>query len=233
MGEKQHENLCALNQLFYNPKSSFQTGQHEDSRMTVPVKLSFKQQQLIVREDAIIDAVNGLLAKKGYDLMTMDEVAAEVGIAKASLYKHFPSKEALAAAAMIRLLENTLLYVRSLASDMPAIARLRAILQWALQVRMQGGLPTLPAENTTLRDGLVNNMKYVGKVLDLNELLGELIEQAKKDGTIRTDLPTEVVLFTIYARSCDPSVDYLKMMGQYTDVQIVDFLLLTCFNGLG
>ncbi|MBC7573505.1 MAG: TetR family transcriptional regulator [Herminiimonas sp.] len=201
--------------------------------MNAPQKRSFKQQQLIVREDAIIDAVNGLLAKKGYDLMTMDEVAAEVGIAKASLYKHFPSKEALAAAAMIRLLENTLTYVRSLDPAMPALARLRSILQWALEVRMAGGLPTLPAENTTLRDSLVNNFKYVGKVLDMNELLGDLIEQAKKDGAIRIDLPTEVVLFTIYARSCDPSVDYLKMMGQYTDQQIVDFLLLTCFNGLG
>lgn len=201
--------------------------------MTVPQKLSFKQQQLIVREDAIVDAVNGLLARKGYDLMTMDEVAAEVGIAKASLYKHFPSKEALAAAAMIRLLENTLAHVRSLAADMSAIARLRAILQWALEVRMQGGLPTLPAENTSLREALVKNIRYVGKVLDLNELMGDLIEQAKKDGAIRNDLPTEVVLFTIYARSCDPSVDYLKMMGQHSDRQIVDFLLLTCFNGLG
>ncbi|MBC7512900.1 MAG: TetR family transcriptional regulator [Herminiimonas sp.] len=201
--------------------------------MIVPQKLSFKQQQLIVREDAIVDAVNGLLARKGYDMMTMDEVAAEVGIAKASLYKHFPSKEALAAAAMIRLLENTLAYVRSLTSGMPAIDRLRAILQWALEVRMQGGLPTLPAENTSLREALVKNMRYVGKVLDLNELMGDLIEQAKKDGAIRSDLPTEVVLFTIYARSCDPSVDYLKMMGQHSDRQIVDFLLLTCFNGLG
>jgi AcrR family transcriptional regulator len=200
--------------------------------MTKVPKLSFKQQQLIVREDAIIDAVNGLLAKKGYDLMTMDEVAAEVGIAKASLYKHFPSKETLAAAAMIRLLENTLTYIRGLAPELRAIEKLRDILRWALEVRMQGGLPTLPAENTTLREALVNNMKYVGKVLDMNELLGDLIELAKTDGAIRADLPTEVVLFTIYARSCDPSVDYLKMMGQYTDKQIVDFLLSTCFNGL-
>lgn len=200
--------------------------------MTKAPKLSFKQQQLIVREDAIIDAVNGLLAKKGYDLMTMDEVAAEVGIAKASLYKHFPSKETLAAAAMIRLLENTLAYVRGLAPELSAIAKLREILRWALEVRMQGGLPTLPAENTTLREALVNNMKYVSRVLDMNELFGDLIELAKTDGAIRSDLPTEVVLFTIYARSCDPSVDYLKMMGQYTDVQIIDFLLSTCFDGL-
>ncbi len=69
--------------------------------MSKEPKLSFKQQQLIVRENAIVDATNNLLAKKGFDLMTMDEVAAEVGIAKASLYKHFPSKEALAAAAKL------------------------------------------------------------------------------------------------------------------------------------
>ena len=53
--------------------------------ITAPNKLSFKQQQHQFREDAILDAVNRLLAQKGYDLMTMDEVAAEVGIESQSL----------------------------------------------------------------------------------------------------------------------------------------------------
>ena len=66
--------------------------------------------------------------------MTMDEVAAEVGIAKASLYKHFPSKEALAAAAMIRLLENTLAFVRGMATDRAPIDQLKNVLQWALEI---------------------------------------------------------------------------------------------------
>ncbi|MGN6703242.1 MAG: TetR/AcrR family transcriptional regulator [Burkholderiaceae bacterium] len=200
--------------------------------MTTAPKLSFKERQLIVRESAILDAVHGLLSRKGYDLMTMDEVAAEVGIAKASLYKHFPSKEALAGAAMIRLLERTLDYVRAQPADMAAIDRLRALLEWALTMRMEGGLPTLPSENTVLRESLVGNMKYIGKVLDLNEILGGLIEQARRDGLIRRDLPNEVVLFTLYARSCDPSVDYLKATGQFTDRQIVDHLLAICFGGL-
>ncbi|NCP39733.1 MAG: helix-turn-helix transcriptional regulator, partial [Rhodoferax sp.] len=39
-----------------------------------PVKLSFKQRMLQVREDAIIHAVNRLLAEKGFDAMTVDEV---------------------------------------------------------------------------------------------------------------------------------------------------------------
>lgn len=119
--------------------------------MTTVPKLSFKEKQLIVRESAILDAVHLLLAKKGYELMTMDEVANEVGIAKASLYKHFPSKEALAAAAMIRLLERTLEYVKSLPSEAAAIEKLQNVLRWALEMRMRGGLPTLPSENTTMR----------------------------------------------------------------------------------
>lgn len=200
--------------------------------MSTEPKLSFKQQQLIVREAAIVDATNSLLAKKGFDLMTMDEVAADVGIAKASLYKHFPSKEALAAAAMIRLLENTLAFVRGLASEQPAIDQLKGVLQWALEVRMKGGLPTLPAENTSLREALLNNTRYITRLMDLNELMGELIEKAKAQGSIRADLPTEVVLFTIYARSCDPTLDYLRTNEQYSDEQVIGFLLSTCFDGL-
>ena len=70
-------------------------------------KGGFRQQVLRVREDAIVSSVNRLLAEKGFDLMTVDEVANDVGIAKASLYKHFASKEALAAAAMVRVLQRT------------------------------------------------------------------------------------------------------------------------------
>mgnify|MGYP003340088599 CR=1 FL=1 len=200
--------------------------------MSTEPKLSFKQQQLIVRENAIVDATNNLLAKKGFEMMTMDEVAAEVGIAKASLYKHFPSKEALAAAAMIRLLENTLAFVRGLSSEQAALDQLKSVLQWALEIRIKGGLPTLPSENTSLRETLLNNTRYISRLMDLNELMGQLIERAKSDGTIRKDLPTEVVLFTIYARSCDPTLDYLRMGDQYTEEQVIGFLMSTCFDGL-
>lgn len=92
-------------------------------------RLSFKEQVLRVREDAIIESANRLLADKGFDLMTVDEVAADVGIAKASLYKHFASKEALAAAAMVRLMERTQAFVDQQAAltDTSALGRLKAV----------------------------------------------------------------------------------------------------------
>ena len=77
-------------------------------------KVSFKQQMLAAREEAIVQTVNRLLAEKGFEAMTVDEVAQGVGIAKASLYKHFPSKEDLAAAAMVRVLHRTQAYLDTL-----------------------------------------------------------------------------------------------------------------------
>jgi DNA-binding transcriptional ArsR family regulator len=82
------------------------TGLRWQHEYCTPTKVSFKQRMLQVREDTIVQTVNRLLAEKGFDAMTVDEVAAQVGIAKASLYKHFPSKEDLAAAAMVRVMRQ-------------------------------------------------------------------------------------------------------------------------------
>ena len=75
---------------------------------------SIKEQIQRVREQAIVAAVNRLLATKGYDAMTVDEVAAEAGMAKASLYKLFTSKEELAGAAMVGVLDRALAFVDGL-----------------------------------------------------------------------------------------------------------------------
>ena len=45
-------------------------------------------------------------------------------------------------------------------------------------------------------------------------------------------LPPEVVLYTLFARACDPVLGFLKGSGQYTNEQIIDMVLSTCFDGL-
>lgn len=191
---------------------------------------------LRVREEAIIDVVNRLLADKGYEAMTVDEVSAEVGIAKASLYKHFPSKEALAAAAMVRMLERARAYLDAVAQDggryPDALDRLKAVVRWAMNMQYDGQMPSLPAENSTLRTVLMADKAYVSHVLELSEVLGSWIQQCQQQGQLDAALPVEVVLFTLYARACDPVLPVLKGSGQYGREQILDWLLSTCFNGL-
>jgi AcrR family transcriptional regulator len=119
-----------------------------------PKKHSFKQQQLLFREAAILDTVNQLLSQKGFDLMTMDEVAANVGIAKASLYKHFASKEALAAASMARLLEHALEVIANLPEADSSVDKLKAVVRWSVSTHLQGVMPLLPSTRSTIQSAL-------------------------------------------------------------------------------
>ena len=197
-------------------------------------RLSFREQVLRVREDAIVASVNRLLAEKGFDLMTVDEVAADVGIAKASLYKHFPSKEALAAAAMVRVLQRTSAIVdqQNAVAGSSAFERLRAVTRWALEQQLSGEMPSLPSQNSSLRAELLGNRSYLDLLMQVSDRLGEWIVQAQQDGDIDPTLPPEVVLYTVFARACDPVPGFLKAGGRFTDEQIVDWVLGTCMNGL-
>jgi AcrR family transcriptional regulator len=199
---------------------------------STPRKLSFKEQQLIAREHAILDSVNRLLGSKGFDLMTMDEVAADVGIAKASLYKHFQSKEELAAAAMARLLDSALATIAGLPAGLAAIEKLKAVVRWSVVVHLGGNMPMLPSTRSSIRQVLVGYAPYMERLSRVSEVLGAWIAQAQEAGTLSAQLPGEAILYTIFARSCDPVADFLKESGAYDDDQIVGFLVSACFDGL-
>ena len=202
-----------------------------ETSVAAPRRLSLKEQQLRLREDVILQAVNGLLAEKGFDLMTVDEVAAVVGIAKASLYKHFESKEALAAAAMVRLLDRTLDVIAAQPDAMAPVDKLEAVVNWAVAEHLRGQMPSLPSTRSTLRDALVRNKAYIDRLIEVSDRLGAWIELAQGRGEIAA-LPPEVVLYTLYARACDPVSDYLKLSGNFRDDEIVALVTTTCFSGL-
>jgi AcrR family transcriptional regulator len=107
--------------------------------MSILSKFSFKDQAFKLRENAILDATTAVLGSKGYDLMTMDDVAGAVGISKPSLYKHFKSKEELVGEAMIRLLDGAIEQVAALDAALGPVQKLSALLEWALRVRLEAG----------------------------------------------------------------------------------------------
>jgi len=197
-------------------------------------KVSFREQVLQAREDAIVESANRLLAEKGFDVMTVDEVAADVGIAKASLYKHFTSKEELAAAAMIRVLDRALAFIVTLdtTTRASAIEQLKAVARWTMQVQLAGEMPSLPAQNSALRAALVAHKVYLDRLMAVSERLGTWIAEAQRAGQLNPRLPPEVMLYTLFARACDPVLGLLKASGQHSDDEIIETLLSTCFDGL-
>ena len=195
-------------------------------------KKSFKVQMLAARETAIIQSVNRLLSEKGFDAMTVDEVAAEVGIAKASLYKHFTSKEELACAAMVTAMRRAQEVIQSTDSSLPPLDKIKAVTRWTMTLKLQGLMPSLPSQNSRLRATLMASKDYMDSLMEVSDALGGWIEEAQAQGQINKALPAVAVLYTLYARACDPVLEFLKMGEQHTDEQILDLVMSTCFDGL-
>nr|WP_309577510.1 helix-turn-helix domain-containing protein [Moraxella osloensis] len=196
-------------------------------------KLTFKQRMMLERESLIIETVNHLLATKGYDAMTVDEIADTVGIAKASLYRHFPSKEALGMAALVDIMHKALEVINQLnATDQTAIDKLKALTQWAMRLKLAQKMPNLPSENSQLRELLIANDDYTNNLVMLSDSIGEWIEQAQAEGKLQSNLPGLAILYTLYARACDPVLGFLRSSQLYDDDEIIAIVTRTCFEGL-
>ncbi len=197
-----------------------------------PPKKSFKIQMLAARETAIIQSVNRFLAEKGFDAMTVDEVAAEVGIAKASLYKHFTSKEELACAAMVAAMRKAQDFIQSVPAGQTPIDKLKSVTRWTMTLKLQGLMPSLPSQNSSLRATLMASNDYMDGLMEVSDALGGWIEEAQAQRQINRALPAVAVLYTLFARACDPVLEFLKMGEQHTDEQILDLVMSSCFDGL-
>ncbi len=196
-------------------------------------KLTFKQRIMLERESLIIETVNHLLATKGYDAMTVDEIADTVGIAKASLYRHFPSKEALGMAALVDIMHKALEVINQLnATDQTAIDKLKALTQWAMRLKLAQKMPNLPSENSQLRELLIANDDYTNNLVMLSDSIGEWIEQAQAEGKLQSNIPGLAILYTLYARACDPVLGFLRSSQLYDDDEIIAIVTRTCFEGL-
>ncbi len=103
--------------------------------MMTPHRL-LKEHLRQARAELILDEAEKLFVEKGYRDTSIDEIAAHAGVAKGTLYQHFPGKEALIMALLERnfaLLEQTLERIAREAS--PARTRLEHLLRYVYQER--------------------------------------------------------------------------------------------------
>ena len=97
-------------------------------------------------------------------------------------------------------------------------------MRWTLQVQLAGQMPSLPSQNSSLRAALMASRDYIDALVVISDTLGGWIEDGQRQGAVNTKLPPLAVLYTLYARACDPVVEFLRAGGQHGDSEIVELV---------
>jgi AcrR family transcriptional regulator len=144
------------------------------------------------RTQRIIDRVKAaaleLFATRGVDRVTMDEVAAQAGVSKVTIYKHFHSKDALKQAAIDLYVDQVLAASAALlSSDLDFLEKLRRVLVAQIEK------PAL-VSNNTLFELLEKDQRAEGRLdAQLKRLIYAFFEEGKRAGYVDESLPFEVL----------------------------------------
>ena len=115
---------------------------------------------------------------------------------------------------------------------MAPLDKLKAVARWVMAAQLAGEMPSLPRPRSSLRANLVGNAAYWDSLKAVSDALRVWIEAAQASGVLNPEMPAIAVLYTVYARACDPVLEFLKDSGQYTAEQLIDLVVSTCFDGL-
>ncbi len=86
------------------------------------------------KKDAILDAARTVFSRDGYSASSMEDVAAEAGIAKGTVYLYFKSKEELYLAALLR---DVKAFAAEARAEMEREPSLREKIEAFLRVRLE------------------------------------------------------------------------------------------------
>lgn len=149
--------------------------------MTVPQRLTER------KREAILQAAIAEFRISGFEITSMDRIAATAGVSKRTVYNHFPSKEELFAEILNRLwnsitAEQDMPYV----VDKPLREQLQALLQAKLQMLADENLLDLAriAIAATIHSP-ERAQDMVARMGEREESLTAWIRQAQADGRLK------------------------------------------------
>ena len=198
--------------------------------------ISLKEKQRQQREELIIQAAEEVLQEKGYYETSMDEIAARVGIAKGTIYSHFPGKEELVLAIFKRDMQTFLQGIDGVIEEEPTPkAKLEALLQFVYTglYSKQARLLSSIYNGVDLKRMIVEKG---GCMRDLWESLVSrvttLLEEGKVAGEFTSSIPTKVMVFSFFSLFSPKAYDRLLLGEDFSHEDLVNHLRRIYFNGI-
>ena len=195
--------------------------------------LSLKEKQRKERETLILQAAEEVLLEKGYHAMSMDEIAARVGVAKGTLYLHFARKDDL----VYRLFEDDMerilrLIERVSTMEGDARTKLASIFEALYEsfFDQHGQLLYTLYNSIEVNDAL--REKQHGVMRQLADFVANLLDQGKADGVFNTDIPTEVMVRVLFSMLSPKAYQQLMAEKKMSSKELVGYVERIYFQGI-
>src|SRR5260370_12936535 len=161
---------------------------------------SLKEKQRQERESLILQVAEEVLSEKGYQETSIDEIAARVGIAKGTVYLHFPSKEDLVVTIFARNMQTLLEGVDGIIASPPTSrAKLEALLYFMYTGFFSKRAQLLSSIHTCAE--LMNLLTAKGSSIlelwhKLATVVASLLDERIAAGKFTTPVPTPIFVIS-------------------------------------
>ena len=165
---------------------------------TQPHTSSLKERQRRERERLILHAASEVLVEKGYDAMSMEDIASRVGISRAAIYLHFPGKEDLVLALLQRGIETSVeRFDALLAEPIAPPEKVRRLIERTYSGAAQPWFQAFTAvmHSPTFFSKAAEKQKDMGAMWEPSvQRLSALLEEGKRSGDFDPDMPTALMV---------------------------------------
>ncbi len=192
--------------------------------------LRARRRQMLRQE--ILEAAAELLAEKGYATMSMDELAARVGVSKPTLYTHFPTKDDLVVAASICLMEQIVAAFEEDRDGRSPLEHLSWMLQRIVQLQIDSGALALQMWMPELFELLRRNDEAFTIMHQVDGYVFELVQEAFEAGEINPDLDKAAIVRAFHALAKAPFFAPLSKSGAPDAGRIADMMATLFRNGI-
>lgn len=199
---------------------------------------SLKEKQRQERENLILQIAEEVFLEKGYHETSMDEIAARVGIAKGTVYLHFPSKEALVVAIFTRdVLKFSVAVDEAITSptNVTARAKLEEIIHsmYSSYYSKLAHLLYTIYHSPDLRHTFMEEKGRIDGIWEgIAARVTAVLEEGKTAGEFDPTIPTKVMLSVFFSLLSPRSYERLMGDKQMSTDELVGYLGRVFFGGV-
>jgi len=149
---------------------------------------------------SILDVAEQLFADKGFDAVSINDIAQQAGVSKANIFHHFKSKEGLYMSVLKLACEHSALALDEVERTLPDApqAQLGSFLTHHLQALLAHPQSTRLIQRELLENGSTRGRQLAEEVFSEHfSRLVELVREAQSQGLLRKDFDTALLAFML------------------------------------